>query len=161
MRREAYNIRMTKFCEGCPLRRNAGDELVGVVYNRGITYRKLGAVRRFAALGALFDSARRISAVLHLPANVGSSDTVMHRLLDSVDRCTEPLTTEKGWIRKRRVITGCPALGDIALNTRTQMGMEVARQIRPHLSNLALGADVPMENVQDTPGLRLVPPLPE
>lgn len=61
----------------------------------------------------LTDAHNNVSMPFGMPQ--GDSQEVMQKIVARVDVCTSPYTVEKGLFRKRTYVTGCPALGKLAI----------------------------------------------
>ena len=124
---------MTKFCESCPMREGAREELTGGFMSAYYEYRVaeiLGhgpLIEQYSGrVGSVVDANEGISQPIKVP-NL-SNDKLSERIIDKIEQCNGPETVEKGLFKKREIAVGCSALRGLQI---TDSG-GVKDQIRQH-----------------------------
>jgi len=114
---------MTKFCDGCPIGYQATGEINAIVSGE-ITYVVRAVMGKGALLddfngtaGVLVDDNNKPSLPMKFPGNHESK--ALERYTEKIDSCDGPIIEVRGLFRKKRYITGCSALGSVAIRNPT------------------------------------------
>ena len=116
---------MTEFCEDCPMRSSATGKLVATLHGPSSVKSRLAGEVFIGVAGVLMDTAGGISKPMSMP----DTEEGRERLYPLVDACTGPLTEQRGVFKKHEVVTGCSALGELAVSDSvlTQRFLQVAK----------------------------------
>ena len=102
---------MTEFCEGCPMRNSANGKLVVALHAPLQANGQLAGQVFTGVAGVLMDAEGGISKLTAMPDTMEGRES----LYPLVDSCGGPKTREKGLFKRHEVITGCAALGELAV----------------------------------------------